>query len=313
MKQVTVIIPNYNGKEYLMECIDSVLENTKIPVDIIVADNGSQDGSAQEALLYYPKVNVIFLGSNFGFSRAVNEGIRVAKTPYVLLLNNDTKITPGFVEHLLRRIKSNPELFSVEAKMLQYHAKHKIDSAGTFYNCLGWARARGKDKPAQNYNEAAYTFASCAGAAIYRKSVFEKIGLFDETFFAYLEDIDIGYRARIHGCKNAYEPKAKVYHVGSASSGSRYNAFKVKISARNNIYLLHKNMPWMQMMINLPFLAAGFGIKTLFFMKKGFGKEYIEGLKEGIGLSKQRPKAKFQKKYWMNYLKIQKELWTVVF
>jgi len=282
MKQVTVIIPNYNGKEYLMECVGSVTENTKIPVDIIVVDNGSQDGSAQEIKLHYPQVNVILLGKNYGFSRAVNEGIRVANTPYVLLLNNDTKIKSGFVEYLLHRIKSDSKLFSVEAKMLQYHQKDRIDSAGTFYNLLGWARARGKGQPAYKYEKACYTFAACAGAAIYRKKIFDEIGLFDEDYFAYLEDIDIGYRAKKYGYRNAYEPKAVVYHVGSAASGSRYNAFKVKISARNNIYLIYKNMSKIQIIMQFPFLLTGFLIKALFFLRMGYGKEYLSGLTEGI-------------------------------
>lgn len=291
MNQVTIIIPNYNGKEYLLPCLNSVFGKTGIPVEVIVVDNHSQDGSVEEVRRIYPQVQVIILDKNYGFSKAVNEGIKRAKTPFVLLLNNDTEIEKGFVEALLKRIKSNRRIFSVEARMIQFHDREKIDSAGTFYNILGWARARGKDKHVYRYQKACYTFAACGGAAIYRKSVFDRIGMFDEKYFAYLEDIDIGYRAKRHGYVNVYEPEARVYHVGSAVSGSRYNEFKVRISARNNIYLIYKNMPLIQRIVQFPFLVTGFLIKAVFFKRKGFGQEYVQGIKEGFAISRKAGKA----------------------
>lgn len=127
-----------------------------------------------------------------------------------------------------------------------------------------------------------------AEAAIYRRKLFEKIGLFDEAHFAYLEDIDLGYRANIYGYKNVFAPKAEVLHAGSAVSGSRHNAFKVSLSSRNSIYLIYKNMPVLQVLLNLPFLLVGFLIKTLFFVKKGLGREYIKGLKKGLNFLFQR-------------------------
>ena len=154
-------------------------------------------------------------------------------------------------------------------------------------------------------------FAACAGAAIYRKSVFEEIGYFDEEHFAYLEDIDIGYRARIHGYYNVYEPSAVVYHVGSGTSGSRHNEFKVKYSSRNNVYLIYKNMPLLQILLNSPFLLIGFLAKTIFFTVKGFGKTYVKGLAEGVRLSRNNREKKivFQRKNFGSYWQIQKELW----
>ena len=144
---------------------------------------------------------------------------------------------------------------------------------------------------------------------MYRKKVFEQIGMFDENYFAYLEDIDIGYRAKICGYCNVYNPDAKVLHVGSGTSGSKYNEFKVRFSARNNIYLLYKNMPWIQMILNLPFLGVGFGAKALFFLQKGLGKAYVCGWKEGIVLCRRTAKPRCDIKNWNNYVKIQMELW----
>lgn len=106
------------------------------------------------------------------------------------------------------------------------------------------------------------------GSCHLQKKIIDRIGDFDEEHFAYLEDLDIGYRARIFGYQNWYAPKAKVYHVGSGTSGSRYNQFKIRYSSRNNIYLIYKNMPFLQIVLNLPFLLVGFGAKILFLRQK---------------------------------------------
>ena len=196
--------------------------------------------------------------------------------------------------------------------MIQFHERKLMDDAGDYYCALGWAFGRGKGKSVDKYNEPAEIFAACAGAAIYRKKMLESLGYFDEKHFAYLEDIDIGYRARIHGYKNVYAPKAVVYHVGSGFSGSAHNAFKVKLSSRNNVYLIYKNMPFLQIVINSPFLLAGFAVKWLFFLKKGLGKEYVSGLKDGIRLCREGKKEKYFGKNLSNYLKIQLELWLNV-
>ena len=188
-----------------------------------------------------------------------------------------------------------------------------ISSAGNFYNALGWSFARGKGRDIHTYEKEEQIFSSCGGAAIYRRKLFEKIGYFDEEHFAYLEDTDIGYRARIYGYENWYAPKAIVYHVGSGTSGSRYNHFKTRYSSRNNVYLIYKNMPLLQIILNLPFLAAGFLIKFLFFAVKGMGKEYLAGIKNGFSISRKGRKVPFSMKHLPNYARIQLELWKNIF
>ena len=309
MCEITVVIPNYNGKKYLIPCIQCLYDNTSVEIQIIVVDNASTDGSIEKSREMFPEVNYIILDQNYGFCRAVNVGIQKSTTPYVILLNNDTEVKKGFVESLLKAVKRSDIVFSVEAKMIQYQNQSLIDSAGTFYNALGWAYARGKDANVKKYQRQSRVFAACAGAAIYRRSVFDKIGLFDETHFAYLEDVDVGYRARIKGYMNMFEPEAEVIHVGSATSGSRYNEFKTRYSARNNVLLIYKNMPWIQILLNAPFLLFGFLVKAVFFFKKGFGKTYLCGLKEGIHVCKKVQKVPFEIKNLDNYCKIQLELW----
>ena len=188
-----------------------------------------------------------------------------------------------------------------------------MDDGGNYYCALGWAFAGGKGKSAKHYDKEKKIFSSCAGAAIYRKKIFEKIGYFDDEHFAYLEDLDVGYRARIYGYENWYIPGAVVYHVGSGTSGSRYNQFKIRYSSRNNIYMIYKNMPFLQIILNLPFLLVGFGTKILFFCLKGYGREYLAGIKNGFQLSVKGRKVPFSLKHFPAYCKIQWELWVNIF
>ena len=311
--EVSVIIPNFNGIAFLDSVLGSLEGQTARNFEVIFVDNGSTDGSCSFVAGSYPWVHIIELTENFGFCRAVNEGIRAAKAPYVLLLNNDTEIAEDFVEQMLAAIRRHKDAFSCAARMVQYHDRDKIDDAGNYYCALGWSFARGKGKDIHIYEKEEKIFAACGGAAIYRKKIIEKIGYFDEEHFAYLEDTDIGYRARIYGYENWYAPKAIVYHVGSGTSGSRYNQFKTRYSSRNNVYLIYKNMPFLQILLNLPFLILGFGIKFLFFAVKGMGKEYLAGIKNGFSISFKGKKVPFSFKNLPNYCRIQLELWINIF
>ena len=307
--EVSVIIPNFNGIAFLDSVLASLEGQTLNNFDVILVDNGSTDGSCSFVTANYPWVHLIELSENFGFCGAVNAGIRAAKAPYVLLLNNDTEVKEDFVEEMLAAIRRHKNAFSCGARMVQYHDRDKLDDVGNYYCALGWSFARGRGKDIHAYETEDRIFSACAGAAIYRKKILEKIGYFDEEHFAYLEDTDIGYRARIYGYENWYAPKAIVYHVGSGTSGSRYNQFKTRYSSRNNIYLIYKNMPLLQIILNLPFLVAGFLVKFLFFAVKGMGKEYAAGIKNGFSISMKNKKGPFRMKHLPNYCKIQLELW----
>ena len=309
MKKVTVVIPNFNGKAYLQECLGSLDRQQGADFETLLVDNGSKDGSSDWVREWFPKVKILQLPENLGFCGAVNRGIKMAATPYVLLLNNDTQCDSNFVRELTEAMERHPKAFSCGAKMLQYQRRELVDDAGNYYKALGWAFARGKGRPSGDYGREEEIFAACAGAAIYRRELFCKVGYFDEEHFAYLEDTDIGYRARLFGYENWFAPGAVVYHVGSATTGSRYNEFKIRYSSRNNIYMLYKNMPLGQIILNLPFLIPGFCAKLLFFARKGFGREYAAGIKNGLWLCKRRKKVPFTVRRLPRYGKIQVELW----
>lgn len=308
-KKVTVVIPNYNGIRYIRGCMDSLRSQEGEPFDTLVIDNASADGSLEVLKQEYQEARVIALSENTGFCHAVNLGIGESNTPYVILLNNDTIVKSGFVQALVEAIEESEDIFSVSAMMLSMQDESIIDDAGDGYCALGWAYSRGKGRPASEYNKKVEIFAACAGAAIYRKAVMEEIGGFDENHFAYLEDIDIGYRAKIYGYRNLYEPRAKVLHAGSAASGSRYNEFKTRLSSANNAYMIGKNMPLLQLLINFPFLLLGFLVKACFFMRKKMGMLYIKGYLRGIArcFTKEgrKHKVKFQMKHFGNYFKLE--------
>ena len=306
----TVVIPNYNGIEYVEKCLTSLRHE---PARVILVDNGSTDGSLELVREKFPEVRLIAMDRNYGFCKAANRGMEASKTTYVILLNNDTVAEPGFVKALEKAMDSDSRAFSGAARMVNLRHPERIDDAGDYYCALGWAFAAGKDKPAADYGRTREIFSACGGACIYRRSILAKIGLLDENHFAYLEDVDLGYRAKIHGYRNLYVPEAVVRHAGSGVSGSRHNAFKVELSAKNSVYLVYKNMPLLQILLNLPFLLAGFLIKTLFFLKKGLGKSWLQGTKKGLQLccspQGQANKVTFSAKRLPAYARIQWELW----
>ena len=304
--KTTIIIPNYNGLSFMEPCFESLKEQTVRDFKVLVVDNGSTDGSVE--WLKEHRVPSIFLKENTGFSGAVYTGIRAADTPYVLLLNNDTRVEPGFVAAMERAMDQSPKIFSVSSRMIQMYHPELLDDAGDMYSILGWAYQRGVGRSVNLYQKSCRVFSACAGAAIYRRAVFDEIGLFDELHFAYLEDIDVGWRAKLYGYDNVYCPDAAVYHVGSGTSGSRYNSFKVRLAARNCIYLNYKNMPGWQILLNAPFLLAGIFVKYLFFVKNGFGGDYVSGLKEGIRTRKQCRRVPGLLKRFGAELKVQFEM-----
>ncbi|WP_024345657.1 glycosyltransferase family 2 protein [Lacrimispora indolis] len=305
-KKVTVVIPNYNGLKFMEPCFKALEAQSDKNFELLVVDNGSTDGSVE--WLKEKNISSIFLEENTGFSGAVNVGIRHTKTPYVILLNNDTEPEPDYVKELVHAMDRSPNIFSVSSKMIQLYHKELMDDAGDMYSILGWVYQRGVGQSSKGYQKVRSVFSACAGAAIYRRKVFEEIGGFDEAHFAYLEDTDVGYRAKIHGYVNLYCPTAVVYHVGSGTSGSKYNSFKVRLAARNIIYLNYKNMPVLQLLVNLLPILAGICVKYMFFRKIGFASDYVEGLKEGLRTAKNTKKVRFRMEHLGNYFRIEGEL-----
>lgn len=308
----SIVIPNFNGLSYLSDCLNSLKHELDLKLDeVLLVDNASTDNSIGFVKENFPFVKIISLNENYGFSYAVNEGIKESTGEFVVLLNNDTQVCNGWLESLIKCIENDPSIFAVSSKMIRMNEKEKIDDAGDGLTLLGWAYKHGDGKHVDCYNYQKEVFSACAGAAIYRKDIFKQIGVFDTNFFAYLEDVDISYRAKVYGYKNMYCPSAKVYHVGSATSGSGkggLNSFKVSISARNNVYMLYKNMPLLQLIINSPFLLLGFLWKFISYYRKGFGNDYYMGTVEGFKTLKKIKKLHYDPRFFGHYLNIELNL-----
>ena len=308
--KVSVVTPNYNGEKFLKKYFESLNRDSHYIGEVIIVDNGSCDASIDyiEKNTFNFPVKIIKNTENLGFAPAVNQGILKAENEYIFSLNNDTEVKKGTVKALLDMALKNENIFSVQAKMLQFSNKNLIDDAGDEYNLLGWTKKRGENKKSAEFSEVSEIFSSCAGAALFKKSLLDEIGMFDSEFFAYMEDVDLAVRSKINGYVNLLCPAAVVYHIGSATSGSRYNDFKVKLAARNNIWTVYKNLPVPMKIVNFIFLFLGFFIKYLFFKRKGFGKTYLEGIREGIKTRSKVKKTPFKWKNFKNYFKLEYRL-----
>lgn len=308
--KVSVITPNLNGERFLKTFFESLNNDSECIGEVIIIDNASDDGSKEfikNSSFNFPVI-LIENSQNRGFAPAVNQGIVKAKYDYIFSLNNDTEVKKGSIKHMLDLITSGDDIFSVQAKMLRFDNKNLIDDVGDEYNLLAWTKKTGENHPSDEYEDVREIFSSCAGAALYKKSALEELGMFDDNFFAYMEDVDLAIRSKINGYHNLLCPQAVVYHIGSATSGSRYNEFKVRLAARNNVWTVYKNIPIPLKIVNFIFLFLGFFIKYLFFVKKGFGDIYLDGIKEGLSTRNKISKTKFRFENTINYLKIEYRL-----
>ncbi len=241
--KISVIIPNWNGKKYLKTCLDSLKNQSFKNFEIILVDNGSEDGSVKFTKSHYPEIQTISLGVNTGFSRAVNTGIKKAKGEYILLLNNDTEADPNLLKNLNLTSEKYRDYYFYACKILCFDKKDIIDSAGDGLYKNGIAYRRGRyQKDGLEFNKIKEVFGACGGAALYRKELFNKIGFFDEDFFAFYEDVDINFRAQLAGFRCLYIPSAVVCHIGHGSLEEK-DPFVQRLSLRNRFFVLIKNLP----------------------------------------------------------------------
>jgi GT2 family glycosyltransferase len=256
MDRVSVIIVNWNGRQFLEPCLHSVEAQTFRDFEVIVVDNNSTDGSAELLERDFGWVRLIRNTDNKGFAAANNQGIAASAAPFVATLNNDTRPEPGWLSALVEAMKSDPGVGACASKMLFADRPGIINSAGIAMDRAGiaWDRLGGsRDRPDDTAPQE--VFGACAGAALYRRTMLEQIGLFDADFFAYLEDVDLAWRAQAAGWRALYVPSARVthHHSGTSIEGS---PFKSRLLGRNKVWLLAKNYPWPQWVWYGPIVLA---------------------------------------------------------
>ncbi len=275
---IDIVIPNYNGIKFLAPCLKSIALQAYRFFSITIVDNGSDDGSVQFIREHYPDVQLITLPENLGFSAAVNAGVSAGKHPLVFLLNNDTELHVDCLAQLVRASVDLEDYAFFAPKMLSFHDHDVLDGAGDGFLRGGVGYRLGTmEKDGEAYNSPGPVFGACGGAALYRRSIFDQIGLFDEDFFAYLEDVDLNLRANRAGLRCWYVPGAHVYHIGSATTGSKINEFTVRLSTRNNFYLLLKNYPLTLFFRFLPAICVYQFFWLLFVIKKRQFRAYLSG------------------------------------
>ena len=306
--------PNINGKGWLKDSIESVYAQTEQDFELIIVDNGSTDESLEQARSYCgrPNFTLIENGTNTGFSHAVNQGIARAKGEYVVMFNNDAFAEPEWLAELIRTAETDSKIFAVQSLMLRHFERELADDAGDYVTWMGFACKTGDGRRASRYTKQKRIFSACGGAALYRKSILEEIGTFDENFFAYFEDVDLSWRANNAGYKCVLCPTARCYHICGASTGAvKYTAFKSQQSGRNSILLPLKNEPLLMLILNFLPLALGYLLKCYKFHKQGFGEAWDKGMHEAFALLKEGRLGKrpFRLKDMPNYILM--ELWMI--
>lgn len=254
MHRVSVIILNWNGKQHLERCLSSVLRQTYPNFEVILVDNGSTDGSVEFVRERFPEVRIIRNEENLGFAAGNNVAINATQGDYVATLNNDTQVDPDWLEALAKAAEADPKVGMCASKMLFLHQPDIINSTGISLDKAGiaWDR-RGGERDKGDESEPIEVFGPCAGAALYRREMLDQVGLFDEDFFAYLEDVDLAWRARLMGWRCLYAPKAVVYHLYSATAieGSPGKNF---LLGRNKVWTIVKNYPSPELFLFLPII-----------------------------------------------------------
>ncbi len=241
-KKIEVIIVNWNGKEFLGQCLNALFQQQHQAQNILVVDNGSTDGSVASLTANFSDVDLIALPENTGFSVANNIALKNVQSEYVALLNNDAVAHPLWLQNLVGALEKYPEAGFAASRMLFYDRPDIIDRVGDAYTVAGTGLLRGRGASADAFGNTEFVFGACAGAALYRTEMLKEIGFFDEDFFLLYEDVDISFRAQLQGYRCIYVPEAVVYHKGSAS---------IVHDSPTSVYYSHRNLEWVYLK-NMP-------------------------------------------------------------
>lgn len=275
-EKISVVIPNWNGARWLRPCLNSLRAQRFRDFRVYVVDNGSTDGSVDLLRDHYPEVQVIAHPENLGFAGGMNSGMSAARGELIAALNNDVEADPGWLGAIAAAMDAHPEAGSGASRLMDFKSRDVVDSLGDGFLPVGlsfkaWS---GAHYPA-NGLPLRHVQSPCAAASVYRRAMLDRIGLFDEDFFAYMEDVDLGLRAQAAGYACIFIPDAVVYHIGSATSGGTASAFSMRLTVRNAYQVILKNVPGLlvplyvlaTLSLHLGILAASFFVKRLAWVR----------------------------------------------
>jgi GT2 family glycosyltransferase len=241
MIKISIIIPHFNGKHHLDDCFQSLRKQTFTNFEILLADNGSMDGTRTYVREHYPEVTLIELGENLGFTGACSAGWEAATGDIAILLNNDTEADPNWLQEIVNAFEQHPEVGAIASKMLLFDRRDHFHTSGDYYRLDGIPGNRGVwQKDEGQYDQEEVVFGACGGSSAYRRSMIEEIGFLDGDYFFSCEDVDISWRVNLAGWKVLYVPTAVIYHKLKATGGSEVGSY---YDGRNFLYLIWKNYP----------------------------------------------------------------------
>ena len=262
---VSVVVPFFNSRDLLSECLAHLLRQSYGPMEILAIDDASTEGPFDDIEAEFPAVTFIRLPVNGGFCVAANAGIAVARGEYVALLNNDAVPQPGWLESLVETMESSSQIGACASKLLTMDSPPRIESAGDSYRPWRSPRGRAAGQPADAMNEPGQVFGACAAAALYRMRALHEVGGFDEDLGSHYEDVELSFRLWLAGYSVWYVPSAVVHHRGHASYEERAVLHQV---LRNDVLVYVRDMPAALFWLFLPALVlrqlyqfAYFGIR----------------------------------------------------
>ena len=280
MPSISVIIVNFNAGQRLRRCLQCLEGQTSQPLEIIVADNGSSDGSFDAALQDFPQIKGLRFGENLGFAAANNAAAQHAEGEWLALRNPDAYAEPGWIEALDQATHDWPETAAFGSLQLDAEDPSRLDGFGDNLHALGIPYRGDIGQPVAERPAAVEVFAPCAAAALYHRSTFLELGGFDEAFFCYCEDVDFGFRLRLNGGRSIQLSTAVVLHEGSGITG-RSSDFSIFHGHRNRLWMWAKNAPSALFWLLLPAQVAANIYFVLRFWGTAIGKTYRKAMRAG--------------------------------
>ncbi len=315
MSEVTLVIVNFNGADLLAKCVQHVMAQTHLPHQVLVVDNASTDHSLAQ-LPAWDRLTVLRMASNLGFAAGNNHAIARCSTEYVVLLNSDAFPVPDWLERLVAAAQAHPRAAAFGSRQLCWGAPERLDGVGDCYHWSGlaWREAHGQLQQ-QAHLVAGEIFAPCAAAALYRRAALVEVGCFDESYFCYMEDVDLGFRLRLAGHVARYVPDAVVEHVGGATSGGKRSDFSIFHGQRNLVWTYVKNMPgvlfWLLLALHL---AANLAALAIFSARgqmrviTGAKWQALKGLRAAWRQRRQIQRTR-KASLWQIWCSLDKRLW----
>jgi GT2 family glycosyltransferase len=300
---ISIVIPNYNGARYLDPCLRSLQSQSYTNIEIVVVDNASDDRSVEIVRQAAPKAILLRNSHNMGFAAGANAGIRASHGDWVAILNNDTEAAKDWLAEWVRAIQNHPDAAFLACKILEFFDRTRLFSAGDCFLRAGIGYRRGQEQhDREDFQQECEIFSTSGCAALYRKSVLEEIGYFDERFFAYLEDVELGLRLQAANHNGYYVPRAEVYHYGAATSGGEFSRLAVRLRTRNSVLLLLKSVPGKFLWRCLPMI---FVAQLSWFLRVAAHKRLassIRGLGEALSLAPAMIQERARlRPYWRNF------------